>query len=116
VESYEGAERREYRRVPTNLVVGYRRWESREGFAFTQPSDISQGGLRLHTDRRYTPGTRLDVSLKPTLQAPPVKVSGEVLASREIVAEAIYDTRLRFTDLDAMSLYALGEYIRMAGP
>jgi hypothetical protein len=64
----------------------------------------------------YLLGTRLDVSLRPTLQAPPVKVSGEVLASREVVAEAIYDTRLRFTDLDAMSLYALGEYIRMAGP
>ena len=116
MESYEGAERREYRRVPSNLVVGYRRWESREGVAFTQPSDVSQGGLRLHTDRSYTLGTRLDVSLRPTPQAPPVKVSGQVLASREVVAEAIYDTRLRFTDLDAMSLYAIGEYIRMAGP
>ena len=112
MESYQGPERREHRRVRARLVVGYRLPDTEEEFAFTLPSDVSQGGLRLHTDRPYGPGTRLAVSISPRPRAPALEVTGEVLASQEVVEDAIYDTRLRFRDLNAESLYLLGEFIR----
>ncbi|MBU1112606.1 MAG: PilZ domain-containing protein [Candidatus Omnitrophica bacterium] len=109
---YQGSERRKHSRVDANFVVSYRIKEVVDGYDLTQTKNVSQGGMLLTTNRLFNKGTFLAMTIRFPLIPQKIEVTGEVVGSREVVRDLIYETRIRFTDLDEEFFQKLGEFIK----
>jgi hypothetical protein len=104
-------ERRHHRRSDANLVVSYRVKEFASAYDISQSKNVSQGGMLLTTNREFRPGDLLLMTLRLPFMPDAMEVTGQVVGSREIVRDLIYDTRVRFTGLDRHSVTRLGEFV-----
>ncbi|MCK5180476.1 MAG: PilZ domain-containing protein, partial [Candidatus Omnitrophica bacterium] len=69
-------------------------------FEITQLKNISLGGMRPVTTRKFDPSTKLGVELKTPYISGTTYLEGTVLQSHERMKGAIYETRLEFDSLD----------------
>ncbi len=106
-----GLERRKYSRLNANFVVSYRIKELPASFDLSQTKNINQGGMLLTTNRIFEKGTHLALLVRLPFVSKKIEVLGEVVGSKQIVRNLIYETRLKFLNLDAEFFKKLGEFV-----
>ncbi|MCK5260421.1 MAG: PilZ domain-containing protein [Candidatus Omnitrophica bacterium] len=94
-------ERRKFERIKKSFILSYFDLK-RPGhkFEITQLKNISLGGMRFVTTRKFDPSTKLGVELKTPYISGTTYLEGTVLQSHERMKGAIYETRLEFDSLD----------------
>ncbi len=112
MEKYHGPERRNYPRIKANFIVSYRNKYIPKDYDLSQTKNVSQGGLVLTTNKKFAPGTQLALTIKFPFVPQRVEVLGNVVDSKEIVKDNIYETRLSFVDLQDDIFAELGVFIK----
>jgi hypothetical protein len=97
--------------MEANFVVSYRIKEFPDGYDLTQTKNVSQGGMLLTTNRLFEKGTCLAMTIRFPFVTQKIEITGEVVSSKEVVRELIYETRIKFLDLDREFFRKLGEFI-----
>lgn len=110
---YDGPERRKYLRLDANCVVSYKRKQFVELFNMSQTQNVSQGGAIITTDKPFDKGMQLSIMIKFPFLTENLKITGEVVDSKEIVKDNIYETRVKFLDLPPECFYKMGEFIEL---
>ena len=111
-EKYNGQEKRKFTRLDANFVVNYR--VEKDGFSnydLSQTKNVSQGGVLVTTNRKFEKGTVLSVTVRFPFVSKRIKLLGEVVDSHEVARDLIYDTRIRFINMDEDFFAKLGEFI-----
>jgi c-di-GMP-binding flagellar brake protein YcgR len=93
-------ERRNYPRISGRFIVSYRVYEEADNVDISQTKNISLGGMLLTTNRLFKPNTILAVTIRLPSDRIPVHIKALVVDSKEIVKNTIYDTRLKFLEID----------------
>ncbi|UCC95382.1 MAG: PilZ domain-containing protein [Candidatus Omnitrophota bacterium] len=112
MQAYRGPDRRKHPRLVINFVVSYRVKEIPDNCDLSQTKNVSQGGMLLTTNRRFHPGTQLAMSIRFPFVSQRINLTGEVVDSREVVRDLIYETRLRFIGVDEEFFKKLGDFIQ----
>jgi len=107
-----GRERRRYPRLKANFIVSYRIKHIPKDYDLSQTKNVSQGGLLLTTNKKFTPGTQLALTIKFPFVPKQVDVLGTVVDSKEIIKDMIYETRLFFVNLQTGFFEELGVFIK----
>ena len=97
---YNGPERRRTSRAQGRFVVTYRVLEEEDKVDITQTKNIGMGGMLLTTNRQFPIGAKLALEIRLPLDPNPIMLIGSVIASKEVVRNLIYDTRLAFLAVD----------------
>ncbi len=108
---YNGPERRKYERLEANFVVSYRIQDNPNGYDLSQSKNVSQGGMLLTTNKIFNEGTCLSMTIRFPLIPQKIEVTGQVVESKEVVRDLLYETRIKFLDLDIEFFKKLGEFI-----
>ncbi|MBN2120030.1 MAG: PilZ domain-containing protein [Candidatus Omnitrophica bacterium] len=98
--AYEGQERRKHKRIKVSFVVSYRPLEKEDDADLSQTKNFSQGGMLLTTNKAFGPGTLLKIFIRVPLVKGKIYLIGQVLESKEIVKNLIYETRIAFQNLE----------------
>lgn len=98
--AYIGPERRKHPRISGRFIVSYRILEEENKADISQTRNISLGGMLLTTNRALDPGTNIALEIRLPFDPNPIMLVAEVLESREITKNLIYDTRLTFLSVD----------------
>ena len=112
INDYSGHNRREHERLDVNFVVSYRIKETPNGFDLSQTKNVSQGGMLLTTNRVFDEGTLLSMTIRFPLIPQKIEVTGVVVGSKEVVRDLLYETRIKFLDLDQDFFMKLGQFIK----
>jgi hypothetical protein len=112
MDKYSGSDRRKNPRLTANFVISYRLKQYRGGYDLTQTKDISKGGILLTTNKSFTPGTHLAMTIRFPFIPQRIEVAGMVVDSKEVVRHLIYETRIQFLDLDDNFLRDLAEFVK----
>jgi hypothetical protein len=104
-------ERRKHPRVNSNIVISYHIQQEQNNYDVSQTKNVSQGGMLLTTNRRFEKGTRLAMTVLFPFLEDKIEVVGEVVGSKEVVKDLIYETRLRFSDLKEQLIEGLSEFV-----
>jgi hypothetical protein len=112
MDKYGGPERRKNPRLDVNFVVSYRLREVPDSADLSQTKNVSQGGMLITTNKKFAPGIHLAVTIRFPFVPQKIELTGEVIESREVVRELIYETRVKFINLDDGFLRELGEFIK----
>lgn len=120
MDSYGGPERRKFPRLEANFVISYKieqlppddeGGEILQGHDLSQTKNVSQGGVLITTNQLFKKGSYLAMVIRFPLLPQKIEVTGEVVDSREIVKNLIYETRVRFVGLDENFFEKLGAFI-----
>jgi hypothetical protein len=93
-------------------MVSYRIKHIPKDYDLSQTKNVSQGGLVLTTNQKFIPGAQLDLTIKFPFVLQRVDVLGNVVDSKEIVKDMIYETRLSFVNLQPGFFEELGVFIK----
>ena len=110
--NYGGPERRNRARLRANFVISYRIKAKNADYDLSQTKNVSQGGMLITTNRRFANGTLLAMIIRFPLISQKIEVAAEVIDSHQVVKNLIYDTRVRFLDLNEDFFIKLGEFIK----
>ena len=105
------SERRAHPRTDANLVVSYRSKDIGSSYDISQSKNLSQGGMWLTTNRAFTGGSLLTMTLRLPHMPDAIEVIGKVVVSKEIVRELIYDTHVQFARLDDRARKQLSSFV-----
>ncbi len=105
------SERRAHRRTETNLVVSYRGKGIDSSYDISQSKNLSQGGMLLTTNRQFSGGALLTMTLRLPHMPDAIEVLGKVVMSKEIVRDLIYDTHVQFARLDEGARKQLDNFV-----
>lgn len=98
--AYGGKERRRYTRISRTFIVSYRVLKEVDNYDLTQTKNISTGGMLLTTNKLFGPGTLLAIDIRLPFLIEPLNLKGQVVDSKEVVKNLIYDTHLELIDAD----------------
>ncbi len=105
-------ERRKYVRIAKNFIVKYYdKANPTVKYEITQIKNISRGGMCLITSHRFDPSTKLMIELRTPHFTDLTVLEGTVLESHEMVANIIYETRLKFDALTQQAEFLLEKMI-----
>ena len=108
---FVGSDRRAYPRTEANLVVSYRAKGIGSDYDISQSKNLSQGGMLLTTNRQFSPGDMLTMTLRLPYMPDAIEVVGTVVISKEVVPDLIYDTHIRFASLDQRAHRQLSDFV-----
>jgi hypothetical protein len=111
VKEYGGPERRRYPRTDANFVVSYRIAEEPNNYDLSQTKNVGQGGMLITTNQYFGKGVRLAMFIRFPFIPHKIEVIGEVVECQEVVRNVIYDTRIKFLDLDMTLFKKIGELV-----
>ncbi|MFH1767853.1 MAG: PilZ domain-containing protein [Candidatus Omnitrophota bacterium] len=112
MQRHSGQEKRKRPRVDVNFVVSYRVKKDYSNNDLSQSKNISQGGMLLTTNCKFEKGTYLAMKIRfPFAPERKIEIVGEVVESREVMRNFIYETRLKFLDFNKDMLDKLGDFI-----
>ncbi len=111
MDKYKGQDRRVHQRLNADFVVSYRIHKAPENYDLSQTKNVSAGGLMITTNRKFEKGTFLSITIRFPFIMQRIEVTGQVVGSREVVRNLIYETRVSFLDLNEDFLRKLGEFI-----
>ncbi|MFC1514461.1 PilZ domain-containing protein [Candidatus Omnitrophota bacterium] len=97
---FNGSERRRHKRVKVSFVVSYRPLEKDEDADLSQTKNFCQGGMLLTTNKKFDKGTLLKIYIRVPLVKGKIYLIGQVLDSKVIVKNLIYETRIAFQNLE----------------
>ena len=105
-------DRPQHPRRDAGLVVSYRPSYPSAAYDITHTRNISRGGMLLTTATAFAPAARLAIQLNLPLRGSPRRVPGtvEAVGSRAIVRNLLYETRVRFVDLDRRSFQIIADF------
>ncbi|MEW6182781.1 MAG: PilZ domain-containing protein [Bacillota bacterium] len=108
---YQGPERRRYPRLNIGFIVSHRVKDTDDGYYLSQTKNISRGGMLLTTGKQYGASTHLEMTLRFPFSRK-IKVTGEVLDSKEVARNFIYATRVQFLDMENTISQQLGDFVQ----
>lgn len=111
MKKFSGQEKRRHPRVNSTIVTSYHMQQEDNNYNLSQTKNVSLGGMLLTTSRRFDKGTPLSMTVCFPFLDQKTQVSGEVIDSREVVKGILYDTRLRFKDLEVSLLQGFDRFI-----
>jgi len=111
MEEFKGQEKRGYPRADVNFVISYRIKEETDNFDLTQSKDVSQGGMLLTTNRAFSPGTSLVMTIRFPFLTKKIEILGEVVDSTVSVKNLIYNTRIKFFGLEELLARELEDFV-----
>ncbi len=111
MEAHNGKQKRKHPRTEANFVVSYRILEGLNNYDLSQSKNISQGGMLLTTNREFKKGTRLVMTMSFPFIEDKMELTGQVVGSKEIVKDLIYETRLQFYELDLKLSKGLSKFV-----
>ena len=109
---YKGKERRKYPRTEGTFIISYRILRKSDGFDLTRTKNVSQGGILLTTNRPFDKGTKLLMVIKFPFVMKRIEVVGDVVSSSQVVRGLIYETRIKFINLDKDLFVKIGELVK----
>ncbi len=104
-------ERRKHKRLKRKFIVSFRPYGKNTAFDVSQMKDISVGGVRFMTSKPYAEGTTLILQFKTPISAFKFEVTGNVIESKKVVENLIYDTHVSFMDVDKDSAKVIKETV-----
>ncbi len=104
-------ERRRYSRLKGNFIVSYRIKELPGNYDLSQTKDVNQGGMMLTTNQIFENGTCLMMIIRLPFVSKKIEVLGEVVSSKKVVRNLIYETRIKFLNLNKDFFKKLGKFI-----
>lgn len=107
-----GLERREHSRISANFIVSYRITQPPSNYDLSQTKNVSQRGILLTTNRKFEKDTFLAMTIRFPFVLEKIEVKGVVVDSQEVIKNLIYDTRIKFFDLDVEIFRQLGEFVK----
>ena len=111
MQKYGGRNRRKKSRTDATIVVSYHIQGEDKNYDLSQTKNISQGGMLLTTNRKFERGTRLDMTIQFPFLDDKIQAVGEVVDSKEVIKDVVYETRLRFSHLNRQLLEGLGNFV-----
>jgi len=106
-----GQERRKYPRVDSNIVISYHIQGEYGNYDLSQTKNISQGGILFTTNREFKTGMHLGMTVLFPFLDDKIEIVGEVISSREVLKDFVYETRIKLDDLKEQLLGQLGKFI-----
>lgn len=94
------SERRKSPRANAQIVTRYQALEESRDYDLSQSRNVSQDGLLLTTNRMFHPGTHLAMNVSFPFLNSAIEVTGDVVESREVMENLIYETHIHFHDLE----------------
>jgi len=106
----DGVNKRKTPRTPGKFIVNYRAFNTIGSECdITQTKNIGGGGMLLNTTTFFEKGTILSIDVRLPFSQEPLHFKAEVIESKEMVKNLIYDTRVMFMDMDEKQKNALTE-------
>ena len=93
-------ERRKSPRASASIVVRYHTADEYLDYDLSQTRNISQGGLLMTTNRMFSPGISVAMTVFFPFMDNAAEVLGDVVESREIMEDQIYETHVHFHGLE----------------
>ena len=94
-------ERRKFKRIRKNYVVSYTPVKSEKlKCDISQTRNLSEGGLLFITDRMFQKGVILKLKLRLPDFSDYVVLKVQVIDSKELAENLMYETRVSFTEID----------------
>ncbi|MBU1523693.1 MAG: hypothetical protein KKG50_03410 [Candidatus Omnitrophica bacterium] len=112
MEKYSGSEKRKHPRIGANFIINYRVKQVPNNYDLSQTKDVGQGGSLLTTNRKFEKGTILAVTVRFPYTVEKVELTAEVVGSEEVARNLVYNTRIKFLDLDKEFFQELGKFIQ----
>jgi len=112
MQKYGGRDRRKKPRTDANFVISYHLQREDANYDLTQTKNVSQEGMLLTTNRKFEKGTRLDMTMLLPFLDDKIRVVGEVVGSKEVLKDLIYETRLMFYDLKGQYSKKLDNFVK----
>lgn len=109
---YAGKEKRKHSRLDANFVISYRLKTTPQNYDLSQTKNVSQGGLLVTTNKKFDKGVHLAITIRFPFLPKRIEAVGEVVESKEVVRDLIYETRVKFINFDDDSLNKLGDFIK----
>ncbi len=109
--AYDGLEKRKHTRMSANFVINYQIQELPYSYDLSQTKNVSQGGVLLTTNKMFEKGEHLTINLRIPFVSKKIKLKAEVIDSKEVVRNLVYETRVKFVGLDKEFFNKLGEFI-----
>lgn len=110
-EKYVGPERREYPRTDGRFIISYRIKEISDDYDLTQTKNVSKGGILITTNRFFGTGVVLKMTIRFPFVQQKIEATGEVVKCKEVIRNIIYETSIKFLDLDMAVFEKIGAYI-----
>jgi c-di-GMP-binding flagellar brake protein YcgR len=104
-------ERRKHLRLPTTYSTRYKLRYSGANYDVNHTKDISQGGALLFTNRSFAKGEQLEMLIRFPFSQEEIAIIAEVVFSEESVKNSVYETRLKFIEINEEVKRILGEVI-----
>ncbi len=109
---YTGVERRKHPRMTANFVISYRIKQDSTNSDLSQSRNVSQSGMLLTTNRHFSKGTNLLMTIRFPFLPKKIKIEGEVVNSKEVVKGIIYNTNIKFFGLEEAIAKELASFIK----
>ncbi len=107
-------ERRQHTRIQKNFILQYFELPNEQvKYEVTQLKNISLGGMCFISSKKLNENTALGIELKTPYISTTTYLAGIVLESQEKVSGILYETRLRFENLDPQSSLILKELMEI---
>jgi len=110
-DNFSGQERRKFPRTQATFVVSYRIKDIPDDYDLSQTRNVSQGGILITTNRFFGDGVHLKITIRFPFVPQKIEATGEVVSCTEVVKNIIYETRIKFLDLDMEIFQKVGAYI-----
>jgi hypothetical protein len=111
--AYSGEDRRKYSRLNAAYGVNYKADSEVPYYDFTQTKNVSQGGVSFHTDRIFSVGTPMQLTMRWPFSSEKVDIKAEVVDSRQLANKySLCETRVRFIDVSKDLFDKIGEFIQ----
>ena len=110
--TFNGPEKRKHQRLEASYSVSYKINDSAEGYNLSMTGNISRGGILLMVNTLFPQGTILSLIIRCPFSLEPLRLSGEVLDSLEVVKDSVYKTRIKFLQVNQEQLARLDEFIK----
>ncbi|MBU1122562.1 MAG: PilZ domain-containing protein [Candidatus Omnitrophota bacterium] len=108
----EDQDKRKYLRIDATYVVSYCAKKVSPYYNISQTRNISQGGAVFTTNKVFSKGMILTMTMKfPFLIGKKIEVQAQVMDSKKLGGD-IYNTRVKFLDLDPEVFKKFGEFIK----
>lgn len=109
--TYIGSEKRRFPRITGRFIVSYRILDEADNIDTSQTKNVSLGGMLLTTNRKFDSGTKLALEIRLPFDPDPIMLIANVLDSKEISSNLIYDTRLMFLTVDKRHRKVINETV-----
>jgi c-di-GMP-binding flagellar brake protein YcgR len=103
-------ERRRFKRISANYIVSYSPMKSDNvKYDISQTKNLSQGGLLFISDRKFEKDVMLKIKLRLPEFSDYVIAQAQVIDSKEMAKGIIYETRVKFIDIEKKVFESIGK-------